>query len=86
MPEIKKLKADLDKAVKAEESLLEERRSKRDSLSKSAFREYNEETRQKQIDVTQARVAAENAITEHLNNARQEIFVGTVSETETANG
>lgn len=86
MPEVKKLKADLDKAVKAEQALLEERQSKRDSLSKAAFREYNEETRQKQLEVTQARVDAERAITEYLNNARQEVFVGTVSETETANG
>ena len=85
-PRIPALKQAVDDAYTAEEELLEERRANRESLSKSAFRAYNEETRQRQIDVQKAISAAERQLQLALNNARQELLVGTVAESNTGGG
>jgi len=81
MPDIAQIQANLADAEEAKEKLLKERRKNREKMSKSAFRAYNEETRQKQIDVETDIRNARAALTEALNLSRQELLVGTVSET-----
>lgn len=86
MSDIETLKADLADAEAAKALLVDERRANRATMSPTAFRAYNEETRDQQIDVQADLQTATDAITAHLNNARQEIMVGTLSETNTPGG
>lgn len=86
MAHIDELKLNLEVAEEVKVKLIATRQSKRDSLSKMAFRTYNEETRAEQLAVEADVKAAIDAITAHLNNARQEIYVGTISESETLGG
>lgn len=86
MADIQALKAAVDAAYQAEEELLAERREKRDTLSKRDFRAYNEETRQTQINVQKAIDDAERELQLALNNARQQLLVGTVSESDAQGG
>lgn len=73
-------------AYEAEESLLKERRENRDKMSRADFRAYNEQTRDKQKKVQRDIDSAEAELHRLLNNARQEIMVGTLSEGNSAGG
>lgn len=86
MAHIDELKTALAAHEEVKQNLLDERQSKRDSLSRAAFQQYNEDTRAEQLQVTADVTEAIAAITAHLNNARQEIMVGTISETDSAGG
>ena len=86
MAHIDELKADLATAEATKEALITERQDNRDTMSKMGFRAYNEETRAEQLEVEAAVTAAIGAITAHLNNSRQEIYVGTLSESDTVGG
>lgn len=86
MAHIDELKTALAEAEAVKETLLETRRANRETMSKMGFRAYNEETRAEQLEVQAAVTAAIAAITVHLNNSRQEIFVGTLNESETVGG
>ncbi len=85
MTDVQALKADLDAAEAAKETLVEQRRSKRYSLSRIKWREYNESTRTKQKDVQAAVDAAQQAFSEALGRVRSdavEVALGTITETE----
>lgn len=86
MADIQALKQNLDAAEQAKENLIVERRERRDALSKKDFRAFNEETRQDQLDAEKAVREARDALTAELNNARQELMVGTLSESNTVRG
>ena len=73
-------KGELAAAEAAKEALLEERRANRDSMSKSAFRSYNENTRAQQLEVQAAVNAAQAKLSATLNSVRDEVLVGTLSE------
>ena len=89
MADIVALKTALDEAEAAQEALLNERRENRESMTRSEFRRYNEQTRVLQIDTAKAIVDAQRALTAALNDVRSEalnVAVGTISETNTVGG
>lgn len=86
MSDIAALKAAVDAAEAAEEELIAERRANRASMSKADFKAYNEETRAAQVDLAKAVAEANQALQAALNNARQEILVNAIGETNTAGG
>lgn len=86
MADIAELKADLAKAEAAKEKLLDERRSNRVTMTKAEFAAYSDGTIADQKQVQKAISEAQDAVTAFLNNARQEIFVGTVSESDGSGG
>lgn len=86
MSKVAELKAAVAEAEAAKEELVAERRQKRETLSKAAFRDYNEETKARQQEVAQAIADAQGALIAYLNNARQEILVGTVDESNKTGG
>ena len=69
-------------AVEEKEKLLKERRANRESMTKAEFRAYNENTRQKQIDVQKAVDEAQRTLSMSLDRVRHEVAVGTVEEGE----
>lgn len=86
MAHIDELKLTLEAAEEAKANLIAERYDLRQSMGRQAFREYNEDSRAEQLQVTADVHDAIAAITIHLNNARQEIYVGTLSETDSSGG
>ncbi len=85
MADIAALQADCVIAETAKSELLRIRAKKRESLSKSAFREYNESTRNEQLVVEAAVTAANKAFTDGLNEVRADavtkvVNVGTLEE------
>lgn len=79
------LQQDCVVAEAAKSELLAVRAKKRDTMSKRAFREYNEATRGEQLAVQAAVTAADAAFTDALNEVRvdavhQVVDVGTLEE------
>lgn len=91
MSDIAALKSALDEAEAAKAALIEERREKRDSLSKADFRAYNETTKSQQLQAQAEVDKAEKALQEALNQVRsdalaQAVPVGTVKEGSSGGG
>lgn len=63
---------ELEKAEKAYADLIEERRVKRDSMSKPAFRKYNESSAPKQVRLQAAVASAQNAA--HLSGQSETVI------------
>ncbi len=85
MSDIAALQADCVVAETAKSELLAVRDKKRGTLSKAAFREYNESTRNEQLVVTEALRVANAAFTAGLDEVRSNavtkvVNVGTLEE------
>ena len=85
MADIAALQEDCVVAETAKAELIATRASKREELSKTAFRQYNESTRSEQLAVTESLRAANEAFTAALNEVRsdavtQVVNVGTLEE------
>ena len=93
MADLAALKAAVDVAEAAKETLLDERRTNRDTMSPRDFRAYNEATRAQQKDVTADETAATKAYQDELKVIRADavdkainVAVGTISESNTPEG
>jgi len=86
MSDITALKTAVAEAEATKEALVAERREKRDTLSRAAFRQYNDDTRPAQREVARAVADTQQALIAYLNNARQQILVGSVDEANTTGG
>lgn len=89
MADIAGLKAALDEAESAQEALVTERRTNRESMTKAEFRAYNEATRAQQIETAKAVSDAQAALAGALNGVRSDalaVAVGTLSESNSAGG
>ncbi len=93
MADLAALKAAVDAAEAAKETLLTERRGNREVMSPRDFRAYNEATRVQQKNVEADVSAADKAFQDELKVIRADavdaainVAVGTVSESETAGG
>ena len=93
MADLAALKAAVDAAETAKEALLDERRSKRDTMPKQAFRDYNAGTASKQVEVQAAVTAADSEFQDALKVIRADaveaainVAVGTISESNTEGG
>lgn len=80
-------------ALEAKEILLDERAANRDTMSKAAFRIYNQETRAQQLQVQAGLDTAEQALGAANLDVRNDatakaivVDIGTISETDTAGG
>ncbi len=85
MADIAALQAECVVAETAKSELLSVRAAKREEMSKSAFREYNESTRNEQLAVSAAVTAADAAFKAALDGVRsdavaQVVDVGTLNE------
>ncbi len=91
MADLAALKAAVDKAEAAKETLVEERRTKRDTMPRPEFRVYNEATRAQQVDTQTAVDVTTAEFQKALNEVRadavaQVISVGTLTESNTPGG
>jgi hypothetical protein len=89
MADIATLKAALDEAEAAKETLIAERRANRESMTRTEFRAFNESTRVEQIETERAVQNAQKALAAALNDVRAEalnVAVGTVNETNKVGG
>lgn len=86
-PTVDECQATFDAAQAALDKLVEKRRAKRDTMSKTAFRVYNEDTTDQQLDVHEAVDDAAKALARALRSAPgQTVTVGTATDSENAQG
>jgi hypothetical protein len=93
MADLAVLKAAVDAAEAVKETLLDERRTNRDVMSKQAFRDYNESTRAQQKNVEADVAVATEAFQDALKVIRADavdaainVAVGTLHESNSAGG
>lgn len=93
MADLAVLKAAVDAAEAVKETLLDERRTNRDSMPKQAFRDYNEATRVQQKEVEKAVSVANTEFQDALKVIRADavdaainVAVGTLHESDSAGG
>ena len=93
MADLAALKAAVDAAEAAKEALLDERRTKRATMPKQAFRDYNTATHDQQLAVEADVVAATKEFQAELSVIRSDavdaainVAVGTISETNSEGG
>ncbi len=93
MADLAALKAAVDAAEAAKETLLDERRSKRDTMPRQAFRDYNDATREQQLAVEAAVTAATKEFQAALSVIRSDavdaainVAVGTINEADSGGG
>ncbi len=93
MADLAALKAAVDVAEAAKETLLTERRGNRDTMSPRDFRAYNDATRVQQKNVEGDVAAATTAFQDELKVIRADavdaaisVAVGTINEADTAGG
>ncbi len=93
MADLAALKAAVDAAEAAKETLLDERRANRGTMSKQGFRDYNASTQDQQLAAEAAVAAADTEFQDALKVIRSDavenainVAVGTLNETNSEGG
>ena len=85
-PTVGQLREELETAEEVFDELIAERRANRDEMSKAAFRVYNEETADEQIEKQHAVASAQKKLARAEQRSEQRVKVGVASEANEAEG